>query len=164
VHGRNGRRGKEHRGAYRREYAKATPFQLWAAISAEVMRGPTMTQAERKAAQGSAPVYHYVFSWRTPVLDGRPGTFHACEIAFVFDNADRCVRQTGGGPEALALSTQVSQAWIRFARNGNPNHPALPRWPGFESSKRATMFLDRPSFVKNNPEREGLDLIARAVK
>ena len=128
------------------------------------MRGPTIAQAERKAAQGGAPVYHYVFSWRTPMLDDRPGTFHACEIAFVFDNAGRCVQQTGGGREALALSTQVSQAWIHFARNGNPNHGALPHWPAFDSAAGATMFFDSPPLVKNHPEREGLDLIARARK
>jgi hypothetical protein len=67
----------------------------------------TYTQGELKAALGEAPAYQYIFSWRTPVLDGRPGTFHACEIAFVFDNAGLCIRQTGGGPAALALSRNV---------------------------------------------------------
>ncbi len=145
--------------AYRREYPKATPFQLWAAISAVSMRQPTFTQAERKAALGAAPVYQYIFSWRTPVLDDRPGTFHACEIAFVFDNADRCVRQTGGGRAALALSTQVSQAWVNFARHGNPGHAGLPQWPTFEASRRSTMFFDSPCFVKNDPEGAGLRLL-----
>lgn len=146
--------------AYRREYPKATPFQLWAAISATAsFRQNTSTYAERKAALGGAPVYHYIFSWRTPMLDGRPGTFHACEIAFVFDNADRCVRQTGGGRAALELSTNVSRAWIELARRGNPGHAGLPHWPSYEASRRATMFFDSPSFLKNNPEGDGLRLI-----
>lgn len=157
-----GARGPDILEAYRREYPQAPPFGLWAAISASSMRQNTTTQAERKAALAGAPVYHYIFSWRTPVLDGRPGTFHACEIAFVFDNADRCVRQTGGGPAALALSTNVSRAWVSFARHGNPNHTGLPNWPAYDAERRATLFLDNPSFVKNNPEGEGLHLIRDA--
>ena len=157
-----GANGRDIVEAYRREYPNATPFELWAAISAASWRQIHITQAERKAALGGAPVYQYIFGWRTPVLDGRPGTFHACEIAFVFDNADRCVRQTGGGPAALALSTKVSQAWIHFARNGNPNHAGLPHWPDYDAAKRATLFFDNPCFVKNNPEGEGLRLIRAA--
>jgi hypothetical protein len=42
------------------------------------------------------------------MLDGRRGVFHSSEIAFVFDNADRCVHLTGGLPEALDLS----RAWV----------------------------------------------------
>jgi para-nitrobenzyl esterase len=157
-----GAHGRDIVEAYRREYPKATPFELWAAISAATWRQIHVTQAERKAALGGAPAYQYIFGWRTPVLEGRPGTFHACEIAFVFDNADRCIRQTGGGPAALALSTKVSQAWIHFARNGNPNHAGLPHWPAYDAAQRATLFFDNPCFVKNNPEGEGLRLIRAA--
>ena len=57
-------------------------------------------------------------------------TYHACEIAYVFDNIDRCVRQTGGGPVALALSTKVSRAWVQLARTGNPNHAGMPALAG----------------------------------
>ena len=150
--------------AYAHEYPKATPFQLWAAMSAVAMRQPTITHAESKAALNAAPVYHYVFSWPTPALSGRPGTFHACEIAFIFDNVDKCPRQTGGAREALALATQMSRAWIAFARRGDPNYPGMPQWPRFDAANRATMFFDSPSAVKRNPERAGLQLIARAER
>jgi para-nitrobenzyl esterase len=42
--------------AYKREYPKDSPFGLWEALSAAGMRQNTVTQAERKAAQGGAPV------------------------------------------------------------------------------------------------------------
>ncbi len=67
--------------AYRREYPKANPFDLHATIAAYSFRRPAFEQASRKAALGSAPAYSYIYSWRTPVLDNRPGSFHACEIA-----------------------------------------------------------------------------------
>jgi para-nitrobenzyl esterase len=124
-----GDRGRDIVEAYRREYPKTTPFGLWAAISAASWRQIHVTQGERKAALGGAPAYQYIFSWRTPVLEGRPGTFHACEIAFVFDNAGLCVRQTGGGPPALALSRNVSQAWVHFAGAGIRTTQGFPAGP-----------------------------------
>jgi para-nitrobenzyl esterase len=157
-----GTAGKDIVEAYRREYSKATPFQLWAAISAASIRQSTITHVERRAALGAAPAYQYIFSWPTPVLEGRPSTFHACEIAFVFDNIDRCVRQTGGAPAALALSTQVSRAWTNFARHGSPDHAGLPHWPAYEAVRRSTMFFDSPCFVKSDPEGAGLRLIRQA--
>ncbi|MEP6539128.1 MAG: carboxylesterase family protein, partial [Bryobacteraceae bacterium] len=146
--------------AYRREYPKETPFGLWAAISAATVRQNAISQAERKAAQGGAPVYEYIYAWRTPVLDGRPGTFHSSDIAFVFDNGDLCPRYSGGGPEALALSSKMGRAWANFAREGKPGHDKLPEWPAYTAAKRATMIFDNQCRIKNEPEGEGLRLIS----
>ena len=148
--------------AYRREYPKESPFGLWAAISAAGMRQNTATQAERKAAQGGAPVYQYLYAWRTPVLDGRPGTFHSSEIAFVFDNAELCSRYSGGGPEALRLSSTIGEAWASFARTGKPGHRGLPEWPAYNAAKRATMILNTVCAVKHDPEGECLRLVREA--
>jgi para-nitrobenzyl esterase len=160
---RYGVHGRDIVAAYRREYPKESPFGLWAAISAANWRQMHVTQGELKAALRRAPAYQYIFSWRAPVLDDRPGTFHASEIAYVFDNAGLCIRQTGGGPVALTLSRNVSQAWIQFARTGNPNHPGIPNWPPYDVVKHPTMFLDNPCIVKDNPEAECLRLIRQAT-
>jgi para-nitrobenzyl esterase len=148
--------------AYRREYPDESAFGLWAAISAAGMRQNAVTQAERKAAQGGARVYQYLYAWRTPVLDGRPGTFHSSEIAFVFDNADLCVRYSGGGPQALALSSKMGEAWAHFARDGSPGHRGLPEWPAYTAETRATMIFDDRCRIKADPEGEGLHLIRQA--
>jgi len=148
--------------AYRREYPKESPFGLWAAISAATVRQNTATQAERKAQQGGAPAYQYIYAWRTPVLDGRPGTFHSSEIAFAFDNADLCPRYSGGGPEALKLSSAMGEAWANFARTGKPGHRGLPDWPAYTIEKRATMIFNNPCAVKNDPEGECLRLVRQA--
>jgi para-nitrobenzyl esterase len=147
--------------AYRREYLHETPFGIYAAMAAAPFRRPAMEQAARKAALGRAPAYSYIYRWRTPVLDDRPGTFHACEISFVFDNAERCDHYSGMLPEALALAKQISGAWVNFARTGNPNHPGLPDWPAYTAEKRATMVFDVPCGVRNDPEGDGLRLIAQ---
>jgi para-nitrobenzyl esterase len=147
--------------AYRRDYPDANPFNLYAIISAAPFRHAAFEQALRKAALGRAPAYAYTYSWRTPVLDNRPGSFHACEIAFTFDNAEICDHYSGGTPEAFVLSKQISTAWVNFARTGNPNHEGLPHWPTFTSEQRATMYFDTPCAVRNDPEGEGLKLIAQ---
>jgi para-nitrobenzyl esterase len=147
--------------AYRHDYPKATPFDLYATIAASSrVRRPAFEQAIRKAALGAAPAYSYVYSWRTPVLDGRPGSFHACEIAFTFDNAEICDHYSGGASEAFVLSKQISTAWTNFARTGNPNHNGLPHWPSYTAEHRATMYFDAPCNVRNDPEGEGLRLMA----
>jgi para-nitrobenzyl esterase len=148
--------------AYRRDYPEATPFGLYAIIAAARVRRPAFEQAIRKAALGAAPAYSYIYSWRTPVLDDRPGSFHACEIAFTFDNAEICDHYSGGTPEALALSKQISTAWVNFARTGNPNHGGLPHWPTYTAEHRATMYFDKPCQVRNDPEGEGLRLMAQS--
>jgi para-nitrobenzyl esterase len=147
--------------AYRRDYPKATPFDLYAIIAAASFRRPAFEQAIRKAALGSAPAYSYIYSWRTPVLDNRPGSFHACEIAFAFDNAEICDHYSGGTPEAFVLSKQISAAWVNFARTGNPNHDGLPHWPTYTAEHRATMYFNTPCEVRNDPEGEGLRMMAQ---
>jgi len=147
--------------AYRREYPKAKPFDLWSVISAAPVRSAAATQAERKAAQGGASAYQYLFAWQTPMLDGRPRAFHSCEIAFVFDNGDLCVNLTGGGPDALALAERVSRAWVSFARHGDPNHSGLPRWSPYTAAQRTTMVFDTHCEVRNDPDGEGRRLMSR---
>jgi para-nitrobenzyl esterase len=157
-----GDRSKEIIGAYRWEYPQATPFDLYATIAAASVRRPAFEQALRKAALETAPAYSYIYAWRTPVLNGRPGPFHAAEISFTFDNAALCDHYSGGSAEAIVLSKQIGTAWVSFARSGNPNHADLPHWPKYTFERRATMQFDRSCQVRNEPERQGLELIAEA--
>jgi para-nitrobenzyl esterase len=149
--------------AYRLDYPKATPFGLYATIAASRLRVPAFAQAARKADLGAAPAYAYVYAWRTPVLDNRPGPFHACEIAFTFDNAELCDHYSAGSPDAFALSKQISTAWVNFARTGDPNHSALPLWPAYSKNTRATMYFDTACEVRNDPEGKGLRLITQSA-
>ena len=131
-------------------YPNASPFQLWSVIAVSSVRGSALRQARLKAAQGGAPAYCYQFAWQTPVLSGRPMAFHCSEIAFVFDNTDRCENMTGGGESARALAAKVSQAWIQFARTGNPNHKGLPHWEPLTAATNATMIFDDACELRNN--------------
>ena len=150
--------------AYREEYPEATPFGLYAAIATWQFRSMSFAQAARKAALGAAPAYAYIYSWRTPVLDDRPGTFHAAELPFVFDNAELLDHYSAGDPAAYVLNQQMSTAWVSFARSGNPNHSGLPHWPAYTADTRATMIFNAPCEVRNDPEGKGLKIITQSEK
>jgi para-nitrobenzyl esterase len=139
-------------GAFRQRTPRAKPFDLWSHIAASGVRGSAIEQAKLKAAQGGAPAYLYWFTWQTPILSGRPRAFHCAEIAFVFDNTDRCETMTGGGADARALAGKICDAWIGFARTGNPNHAQLPRWPAFSAETIPTMIFDNQLRVEMNPD------------
>ena len=135
--------------AARSVYPNAKPFELWSVIAVSSVRGAALRQAGLKAAQPAA-VYLYQFAWQTPMLNGRPMAFHCSEIAFVFDNTERCENMTGGGPAARDLASRVSEAWIHFARTGDPNHPGLPQWPRYSTSHNATMIFDTQCEVRES--------------
>lgn len=138
--------------AFRRRTPTASPFDVWSHIAASSVREAAIAQATAKAAQSSAPAYLYWFTWRTPILNGRPRAFHCSEIAFAFDNTDRCETMTGGGADARALAEMVSDAWIHFARTGNPNHPKMPHWAAFNTDEVPTMIFDNHTQLINNPD------------
>jgi para-nitrobenzyl esterase len=117
--------------------------------------------AGRKAAQQGAPVYNYVFAFFSPVMDGIGMSWHCSEIPYAFDNVDVAITATGGGDAAHAMAHVVSQAWINFARYGNPNHPGLPDWPAYTSEGGATMIFDGVSEVGHHHDEALLDLITK---
>lgn len=118
-------------------------------------------QANTKASLtgGAAPVFMYMFSWQSPVLDGKYKAIHCVEIPFVFDNIARCEEMTGGTKEAYALADKVSQSWINFARFGNPSNPKLPKWQPYTVEKGATMFFDNTCEIKYHHDADLLEVV-----
>ena len=114
-------------------------------------RAGVVTEADRKAAQGKAPVYQYYFTWRSPVREGKLRSFHTLEIPFVFDNVDAAKSMTGSGEDRYALASKMSAAWVAFAKTGNPNTKELANWPAFDTTKRATMIFNDECKVVNDP-------------
>lgn len=107
-----------------------------------LIRQPILKIMRRKAAQGGAPVYAYLFSWESPLMVGTYMSYHTAEIPFVFHNVNRMLSRTGGSKEAHILEDRMSDAWVHFARYGTPQTDALPKWDAYTKDSGATMIFD----------------------
>jgi len=123
-------------------------------------RPNTIRQANLKATTGTAPVYTYLFTWQSPVNDGIYKAMHCIDLPFQFDNIARCEEMTGGGKDAYALAAKMSQAWINFARTGDPNAKGLPAWAKYTPENGAVMIFDTVCELKNSPDKALLEIAA----
>jgi len=147
--------------AVKRAYPETTNPEDYVSIDV-FFRPGTISHANLKAIDGAAPVYMYLFSWQSPVNDGKYKAMHCMELPFVFNNIDKCEEMTGGGKEAYALADKMSSAWINFAKTGNPNNKKLPDWPAYTQQNGATMMFDNKCEVKNNPDKDLLSIASGA--
>ena len=123
-------------------------------MTATSMFAGSVTLAERKAAQKAAPVYMYYLIWETPVANNLFKSPHTLDIPLMFDNVDKARVLVGPGPQPEALARQMSDAWLAFARAGNPNAASIPEWPPYTAERRATMLFDVKSRVADDPNAE----------
>jgi para-nitrobenzyl esterase len=121
--------------------------------------GAVIQANEKSAVQDGAPVYMYLFTWQSPVFDGKYKSLHCMELPFVFDNITLANQMTGGGEAAHALAKKVSKAWINFAKTGNPNHSGIPEWPAYNEANTATMHFDNTCVVKPQLDKELFELV-----
>jgi para-nitrobenzyl esterase len=147
---------------YRALYPTRTPGQILLAASTAGRSWPGhLIQAEARAALG-APTWMYQLDFPAPEAGGVLGAFHSLDIPLVFDNTRVAEARTGDTPAARRLAGTMADAFVRFARTGDPNGGGLPEWPRFTLDSRATMIFDRDVRVENDPRREERLLFAVA--
>jgi para-nitrobenzyl esterase len=86
-------------------------------------------------------------------MGGGLGACHGVDVPFAFGligtkGADFFA---GGGPAAAQLAEQTMDAWLGFARGGDPGHSGLPTWMSFESAARQTMLLGSGCELVSDP-------------
>jgi para-nitrobenzyl esterase len=135
-----------------------SPPALWNAILTDfIFRMPSLQVASAHAASPHAASagrsYAYLFTWETPLLGGVLGSCHALDVPFVFGTLrERSVAPfSGGGPEAEALSDAMQQAWVAFARSGDPSCDRLGEWPPYDAEQRQTMVLGARQELAEDP-------------
>jgi para-nitrobenzyl esterase len=105
--------------------------------------------------------YNYVFTWKSPAMNGKLGACHALEIGFLYGTYDNMF--CGTGPEVEKLARKMQDAWTAFARSGNPSCESLGEWPQYCKNKK-TMIIGKDSHVEEAPyedERRILETIGK---
>lgn len=127
---------------FRARYPDASPLELFHRIvtAARSWRGQ-VEEAEARARDGRANTYVYQLDFRQAQ--------HMDDIALAFGNTEPRDR------EQRAMSNRMMDAFVRFARTGDPG------WPAYDLSHRQTMIFDRESRVASNPRHWERELFAR---
>jgi len=148
---------------YKRQYPNATPTEIASAfVTDRVMWAGSIRWAERKSSGGSAPVFLYRWDYETTALGGVLGATHGGDIPFAFNNFD-LTPMAGDRPENPRMGQIVSEAWVRFVHDGNPNHPDLPSWGSYSQDDRETMVFDAECRVQADPRAELRGLFERVL-
>jgi para-nitrobenzyl esterase len=122
------------------------PSQIFLAIFTDLqfrMPAIRLMESQVKLKQN---VYNYIFEWQSP----QPGlkACHSLELGFLFGN--RFDEFHGVGPDAEKLGEQMQDAWIAFAKNGDPSCESLGNWPVY-GQQRNTMLLGANSHIEAAP-------------
>lgn len=77
---------------------------------------------------GTAPVFMYRFERDVPYADGMQdyGAFHTGEVPYAYNNLKMSPRPWTDADYKLADT--MSDFWVNFAKNGDPNGENLPDW------------------------------------
>jgi para-nitrobenzyl esterase len=154
-----GERTSEAVAAAREAWPAEDPAAILAVIEGRNFRLSAAELIARRLKAPAAPVYNYVFAWKTGAFDGRPRAFHTADLVFMFANSDLVPQVSGGGVRGLHMAERMAGAWAAFARTGRPAHKHLPHWPPSERERLATMVLDDIPELRNNPDARLLRLL-----
>ena len=87
---------------------------------------------------------------------------HCMELPFVFDHPDLIGFMTGMGQDRIELAQKMSEAWVSFARSGDPNHSGIPRWEAWNPTRWPTMVFGKEIAAVNDPWGEERRAMAAA--
>jgi para-nitrobenzyl esterase len=147
---------------YRELYPNYTPSEVFFAATTAGRSWPGhLIQAEQRA-RISAPAWMYQLDFGSPIDGGKLRAFHSFDIALVFDNLDKPGSKTGTGPAARKVANQMSEAFLAFARTGDPNCAAIPAWGKYTLPQRSTLVINETSAMIDDPRKEERELFSVA--
>jgi para-nitrobenzyl esterase len=145
---------------YRQRFPDWSPERVFYAATTAGRSWPgQVIEADARAAAGTR-TWVYQVDFQSPVEPWR-GAPHTMDIPLSFGTLDAEGSITGTGAEALAVSGRMMDAFIAFARSGDPNHAGMAPWPIYKLPERATMIFDATTRAVNDPRQWERELFAR---
>jgi para-nitrobenzyl esterase len=140
-------------------YKKADPCKHPADLFAldKIFRIPSKKLAMLAAEESKAPAYLYNFTLEFPYRQNKIA-WHCADIPFFFHNTDK-VEVCNIQDVSDKLEEQMFNAVIAFARDSDPNHPAIPHWPAVKPHNEYTMIFDRQCEARRNYDNELMELL-----
>jgi para-nitrobenzyl esterase len=120
-----------------------------AATRDRLLAWPTLQWARAQAHTGRSKVFYYYFAKHPPAppeerfvenLGKDLGAYHGAELPYVFGNFVPPEWPWTGTDRELAQT--ISQYWVNFATNGDPNAAGLPQWPAFDPNSSSVLYID----------------------
>ena len=137
---------------YRRLYPNYSPSDIFFAVTTAARSWKSMVvELDVRTRQNGAPTYVYELDWQTPVQHGRLKAPHTLDVPLAFDNIIYGAQMTGTGHDAQRVANLISDAFIAFAKTGNPNNGDLPQWPRYNLKTRPTMIFDLKPKIVDDP-------------
>ncbi|MFE9601429.1 carboxylesterase/lipase family protein [Streptomyces hokutonensis] len=136
---------------YRKACPGASFGELRSAIMGHALFGKgSWALASAHAAHPRSATFGYEFAWRSEALNGELGATHTMELPFVFDLALQPELHgptglLGPGEPPADLAARMHEAWVRFARTGDPG------WDAYDNERRATMRIDARWTLVDDP-------------
>ena len=140
------------------ELAKAWPDYVPQDLPSidNMFRPKTIITADAASASKSAPVYNYMFTWKSPQ---NGVSAHGAELNFCFNTLHLAGRDLPNPSESdLRLADRMAQSWANFAHTGNPNVTGLPEWHPYTAQNGECFIFGPECEVRNNFDR-GLEEI-----
>jgi para-nitrobenzyl esterase len=136
---------------YRPITAGKTPYLVQAQVFTDnQVRSRAIVQAERKADQGGAGAWMYIWEWATPAFDGKLGAVHGHDVDASFNLYRNGICGTGE-KSGRVMAKRLASTFVAFAKSGNPDNDQIPHWPSYDGNTRATMIFDNETRVVNDP-------------
>ena len=101
----------------------------------------------------------YRFERDVPYADGMRdyGAFHTGEVPYAYNNLKMSPRPWTDADYKLA--DIMSDYWVNFAKNGDPNGEGLPEWEACTSFDPKSMIFDRVVKCTDTPNTELLKFL-----
>jgi para-nitrobenzyl esterase len=100
-----------------------------------MVRRPTSAFCVARAAAGGENTWNFMFAFETWYKGGWMST-HADELAFIFHNTEY-IGAMYAGESTKKMQDLIFNAWISFARTGDPNYEGMPEWKRVTPDERS---------------------------